>query len=117
KYFRMAGEFRTNEFDRDKTLKFGVARFVDGAHAALSQQGENFEALREKKSWFELALCCSFAGRPRRDGNGPRLRPAHRATHGSTKGFAMRRHGRVSQWQRRAALCAVVRCGRVIGLT
>src|ERR1700733_11423756 len=113
----MAGKLGTNQLNGDETLKFVIARLVDGTHAALSEQSENFEAFGEEKSWFELPFCGGFAGRPRRDSHGPRLSSAHRATHGSTQGFAVRRHRHVRQRQRRTALRAVVRAGRVIGLT
>ena len=41
-------QFRTNHLQRDQTIQFTVARFVDGTHAALSQDAQNFVASAEE---------------------------------------------------------------------
>ena len=81
KNFGMAGELGTYQFERDQALEFGVARLVDRAHAALAEQLKNFEAFGEKSSGFKLPFRGSFAGRPRRDRDGPRLGAANGGAH------------------------------------
>ena len=45
--FRIAGEFRPDDFQRDQAIEFVVSRFVNCAHSAFAQQIQDLVPVRE----------------------------------------------------------------------
>ena len=112
KDFGMAGELGTNQFERDQALEFAYPEPCKPRPCRLGRAAGEFRSARRASSRFQLPFRRGFAGRPRRNGDGPGLRSAD-AGGAHSRG----RNGHVGQRQRGAALRAVIRGGRVIGLT
>src|SRR6202161_3933885 len=52
--FRLRGEFRANNFQRNEPLELAVFRFINRAHAALPKQIDDFVARAKNCSWGNL---------------------------------------------------------------
>ena len=50
-----AGEFGTNDFQRDETIDFAISRFVDRAHASFAEELQDFVTIADDAPYLQGA--------------------------------------------------------------
>ena len=53
-HFRLHGQFRANYFQGDEAIELAIFRAIDGAHAALAEQIDDFVAGAEDRAGNDL---------------------------------------------------------------